>query len=175
MEFSRTTWSNCSGAQNYCTIQIIKYQTHIWTLLFNPSLRENYFRNTIAASLCVKCTCLLLPENIYPRLLATGYSWTGIWREARVYVRVCVCAGGNTNQTDELSLAEVHFKTDILQNIFNSSAKHIMELVISFIEKKKQLSPSWSRQPPSRSNLQQNEVTPANTAHSTSWMNYVFC
>lgn len=52
-----------------------------------------------------------------------------------MYVRVYVCAGGNTNQTDELSLAEVDFKTDILQNIFNSSAKHIMEFVVSFIEK----------------------------------------
>lgn len=50
-------------------------------------------------------------------------------------MHVCVCAGGNTNQIDELSLAEVDFKTDILQNIFNSSAKHIMEFVISFIEK----------------------------------------
>lgn len=52
-----------------------------------------------------------------------------------MYVCVYVCAGGNTNQTDELSLAEVDFKTDILQNIFNSSAKHIMEFVVSFIEK----------------------------------------
>lgn len=50
-------------------------------------------------------------------------------------MHVCVCAGGNTNQIDELSLAEVDFKTDILQNIFNSSAKHIMEFVVSFIEK----------------------------------------
>lgn len=50
---------------------------------------------------------------------------------------MCVCAGGNTNQTDELSLAEVPFKTDILQNIFNSGAKHIMEPVISSIKKKK--------------------------------------
>lgn len=53
---------------------------------------------------------------------------------------VCVCAGGITNQTDELSLAEVDFKTDILQNIFNSSAKHIMEFVISSIGEKKILS-----------------------------------
>lgn len=53
-----------------------------------------------------------------------------------------MCAGGSTNQTDELSLAEVDFKTDILQNIFNSSAKHITEFVISSIgEEKNSLPP----------------------------------
>lgn len=84
---------------------------------------------------------------------------------------VCVCAGGNTNQTDELSLAEVDFKTDILQNIFNSSAKHIMEFVISSIgEKKNSLPPD----PGSQAVEWDHGVTAAKKAHSTSCMNYVF-
>lgn len=50
-------------------------------------------------------------------------------------VCVCVCAWGNTNQTHILNVTGVAFKTEMLQNILNSNDKHIMDFVISFIEK----------------------------------------
>lgn len=91
-----------------------------------------------------------------------------------------MCAGGNTNQTDELSLAEVPFRTDILQNIFNSGAKHIMEPVMSSIKKKKKknsilslLIQAAKAEHPAKE--WDHGVTAARRAHSTSCMNYGFC
>lgn len=84
MELSRTTWSYCSDVQNNCTIQIIKYQTHIWTFFFSSlsqgtPLQESYTCKPV-------CEMYLF---VALRKLNTGCSWTEIWREA--WVCVCVC------------------------------------------------------------------------------------
>lgn len=89
---------------------------------------------------------------------------------------VFVSAGGTTNQTDELSLAQVDFKTDILQNILNSSGKHIMEFVISSIGKNNKilslLIQAAKQEYPETG--WDHGVTAAKRAHSTSCKNYVF-